>query len=605
MTGQLPDYRIARGLTGVLAEFNQAGLIESTDIHVATMIGLAVQEDDPIVRLAVALVVAHTRAGSVCLDLATVSDSDSALQATSRELSWPETSQWLEKISESPVTQSPDPPLTLRGTLLYLDRYLRHEDHLLQTIRDRRQARPPVDAPLRDADIARLFSSVSDDDQDHEQEQAVSVAVDCQFSVIAGGPGTGKTTTIAKIVAAVRSQLASSSTVHPMIALTAPTGRAAARLQDAVRGAANTLDVDKEVADAMANTSAATLHRLLGWQPGNRSRFVHHRGNPLPHDVVIVDECSMISLALMDQLLDAVRPDARVVLVGDPQQLASVDAGSVFGDIVGGAATCDQASGVVVLTRVHRFGGVISKLSAAILAGDCDAATQILRKPSPSIAWYEVAENSDPAPALDGALAELEPEWLSLIDSAVRGDSSAASRAVTNARVLCAHREGSAGVSSWNAQAFWMLEKQRSIGRDPNGWFVGRPLLVTENDYQLGVFNGDSAVVVEDAIEGTVAVFDREPVPLRVRPERLGAVQTAFASTVHKSQGSQFGTVVVVLPNPDSHVLSRELLYTAVTRAIDKVILVGSRASLDAAVNRRSRRASGLAAALSAAASSG
>jgi exodeoxyribonuclease V alpha subunit len=594
MTSQLPDYRVARGLTGVLAEFNQAGLIESTDIHVATTIGLAVQEDDPIVQLAVALVVAHTRAGSVCLDLATVSDSDSALQATSRELSWPETSQWLEQISDSPVTQSPHPPLTLRGTLLYLDRYLRHEDHLLQTIRDRRQARPPVDAQLRDADIARLFSSESDEDQ----EQAVAVAVDRQFAVIAGGPGTGKTTTIAKIVAALRSQLASDSTVHPMIGLTAPTGRAAARLQEAVRGAANALDVDREVAEAMADASAATLHRLLGWQPGNRSRFVHHKGNPLPHDVVIVDECSMISLALMDQLLDAVRPDARVVLVGDPQQLASVDAGSVFGDIVSGAATPDEASGVVVLSRVHRFGGAISELAAAILAGDCAAATKILRNPSPSIAWYEVAENPDSAPALDGALAELEPDWLSVIDFAARGDTSAASRAVTNARVLCAHREGSAGVSSWNAQAFWMLEKQRSIGRDPNGWFVGRPLLITENDYQLGVLNGDSAVVVEDANDGTVAVFDREPEPLRVNPERLGAVQTAFASTVHKSQGSQFGTVVVVLPNPDSHVLSRELLYTAVTRAVDRVILVGSRASLDAAVNRRSRRASGLGEAL-------
>lgn len=592
MTSQPTNYRIAQGVHGILADFNQAGLIESTDIHVATTVCSAVGEDDQRVLLAVALLVAQTRAGSVCLDLATAAEiaSDIGMEQSGATLLWPPAPQWQELIAASPTTQRSDPPLTLRGTLLYLDRYVRHEDHLLSIIVGRQEGTPSVDRALLDADLARLFRS----DFDESQQQAVVAAVSRQFTVIAGGPGTGKTTTIAKVVAALQSQLLSGLTVHPMIALTAPTGRAAARLQEAVQRAAGTLDVDPAVARAMAGTNAATLHRLLGWQPGNRSRFAHHRGNPLPHDVVIVDESSMISLALMDQLLDAVRPDARVVLVGDPKQLASVDAGSVFGDIVGQTPVTDEQAGIVVLSRVHRFGGEISELAAAILSGDAAAATAILRQPCESITWHEVGSEVDLASAQSRALTDLQPYWLNLIDSAVRGDVGAASKAVANARVLCAHREGPAGVSDWNARAFWSLADARSIGRDPNSWFPGRPLLVAENDYQLGVFNGDSAVIIKDAADGEVAVFDREPEPFRVNPSRLGNVATAFASTVHKSQGSQFAAVVVVLPNPESHVLSRELLYTAVTRATDRVILVGSQESLDAAINRRSRRASGL-----------
>jgi len=590
------NYRIAQSADGILSEFNQAGVIESTDIHVATTVCAAVGEDDHRVLLAIALLVAQTRAGSVCLDLATASEigSDDRGEPSGAPLSWPPPAQWLEVMAASPTTQSIDPPLTLRGTLLYLDRYVRHEDRLLTIITRRREAAPSVDKGLLDADLARLFRS----DFDEQQQQAVATAVSRQFTVIAGGPGTGKTTTIAKVVAALQSQLAAAVTAHPMIALTAPTGRAAARLQEAVQGAAGTLDVEPEVKRAMAGTHAATLHRLLGWQPGNRSRFAHHRGNPLPHDVVIVDESSMISLALMDQLLDAVRPDARVVLVGDPKQLASVDAGSVFGDIVGRSPMTDEQAGVVVLSRVHRFGGEISELAEAILSGDVAATAAILRKRSDAITWYEVGGEVDLASAQFSALADLEPYWRDLIDTATRGDARAASEAVGNARVLCAHREGIAGVSDWNSRAFWSLAALRPIGRDPNAWFVGRPLLVAENDYQLGVFNGDSAVIIKDEAEGEVAVFDRKPEPFRVNPSRLGNVATAFASTVHKSQGSQFAAIVVVLPNPQSHVLSRELLYTAVTRATDKVIVVGSQESLVAAIGRRSRRASGLGATL-------
>ncbi len=596
------DYRRAQGVSGVLADFNRAGVIESTDIHVATNLGRALGEHDQEVLLAVALLVAQTRAGSVCLDLETtaligsdttvgeVADDELAVEP----LQWPQPQEWCQLVARSPLTQSVDPPITLRGTLLYLDRYVRHEDHLLAAIQSRRAREVEVDDVLLQESLSRLFQT----DFDPNQRDAVETAVTKSLAVIAGGPGTGKTTTIAKVVAALTTQLASSPIVHPMIALSAPTGRAAARLQEAVQGAAAGLSGDEEGAKYMETIQASTLHRLLGWQPGNRSRFRHHSGNPLPHDVVIVDECSMISLALMDQLLDAVRPEARVVLVGDPRQLASVDAGSIFGDIVGPAKASDKGIGVVVLTRVHRFGGEIAGLAEAILVGDSDAAEELMRSDSPSIGWCETAEDADTSTARAVALAELEPHWLSLIDHAEEGDAAGASHAVSQARVLCAHREGPAGVALWNAHAFSSLASHRSIGHDPNGWFLGRPLMVTENDYQLGVFNGDSAVIVADSVDGEVAVFEREPTPLRVVPTRLGHVTTAFASTVHKSQGSQFGTVVVVLPHHESHVLSRELLYTAVTRATDRVIVVGSRASLVAAINRRSRRASGLGQAL-------
>ncbi|MEI6624272.1 MAG: ATP-binding domain-containing protein, partial [Actinomycetes bacterium] len=314
---------------------------------------------------------------------------------------------------------------------------------------------------------------------------------------------------------------------------------------------------------------------------------------------------------MMEQLVDAVSPSARLILMGDPRQLTSIDAGSAFADIVGPVVDVDRDAGVVVLHKVHRFGGAIFDLAAAVLRGDVDRSVKLLLDgqaqglDSP-VQWIE-ADDVGPSPQVsDQVLAALVPHWVALVDAAERGDESAAFAELRNCRILCAHRDGRLGASFWNQLAFRSVAAVRAIGRDHGGWYPGRPLLIVENDYQLTVFNGDTGVImvssetgaagsgssVPDA--GPVAVFDRAIGPLRISPERLGPVQTAYASTVHKSQGSQFQQVLVVLPPPSSRVLSRELLYTAITRAQRKVIVLASRESLAAAIERRTVRSSGL-----------
>jgi exodeoxyribonuclease V alpha subunit len=402
-----------------------------------------------------------------------------------------------------------------------------------------------------------------------------------RFAVVAGGPGTGKTTTVARIVALLAEQAGE----LPLVALAAPTGKAAARLEEAVHKEARELGVPE-----LLNLSASTLHRLLGWRPGSHSRFRHHRGNRLPHDVVIVDETSMVSLSLMARVIEAVRPEARLVLVGDPGQLTSIEAGAVLGDIVGA-----RGPAVAVLEHVYRYGAGIDALAQAIRADDGDAAIEALTAGHADVTWIEV-DAGDPAslaalqPVRDGAVAAAHDVFA----AARAGDARGALDALGEFRVLCAHRRGGHGVAVWTARIESWLANE--IGRGP--WYPGRPLLVTENDYGLRLYNGDTGVVVS-ADEGRVAAaFERRGEPVRFAPSRLSAIETVYAMTVHKSQGSQFGTAAVLLPTPTSQILTRELLYTAVTRAREHLILAGTEETIRAAIARPVARASGLGARL-------
>jgi exodeoxyribonuclease V alpha subunit len=383
--------------------------------------------------------------------------------------------------------------------------------------------------------------------------------------------------------------MVSVSSRPPLIALAAPTGKAAARLEEAVH--AEMADGATSSQTGTARLRASTLHRLLGPRPDSRSRFTHDRGNRLPHDVVIVDETSMVSLWMMARLLDAVRPEARLILVGDPGQLSSIEAGVVLGDIVAAAPDpkTQPTSGIVVLDRVHRYGGGIARLADAIRGGDPDATVAALSDESGDVRWVR----DDPLQADLVAVQERATAAARAVIAAARlGDPARALEALASFRLLCAHRRGPYGVSHWNASIEgWLGEEIEDAGQRD---YVGRPLLVTENDYELGLYNGDTGVIVQSPEGPPSAAFERGGRPIQLSPLRLSAVETVYAMTIHKSQGSQFDVAAVLLPEEGSRILTRELLYTAVTRARRELILVGSEESVRRAVERPVARASGL-----------
>ena len=578
------DVRRALVASGLLREFNDIGVLAAADVHVAARFAELVGEADEAVVLAAALAVRAPRLGHVYVDLATIGETaavDSDEPVDLSVLPWPEPSDWVARVAASPLVSvgedAPESrPLRLVGPGLYLDRYWREERQVAADLRALGGAES-VDESRLAAGLDRLFSP-----EDAGQRHAAATAVRRRFAVVAGGPGTGKTTTVARIVAL----LAEQAGAMPLVALAAPTGKAAARLEEAVHAEARTLAVAPSIRDELLNLSASTLHRLLGWRPGSHSRFRHHRGNRLPHDVVIVDETSMVSLSLMARVVEAVRPEARLVLVGDPGQLTSIEAGAVLGDIVGA-----RGPAVAVLEHVYRYGAGIDALASAIRANDGDKAIEALTAGHEDVTWIGV-DAGDPAsldalgPVREGAVAAAQDVFA----AARAGDARGAIDALATYRVLCAHRRGGHGVAVWTARIESWLANE--IGRGP--WYPGRPLLVTENDYGLRLYNGDTGVVVAERDGRVAAAFERRGEPVRFAPSRLSAIETVYAMTVHKSQGSQFGTAAVLLPTPTSQILTRELLYTAVTRAREHLILAGTEETIRAAIARPVARASGL-----------
>ena len=401
--------------------------------------------------------------------------------------------------------------------------------------------------------------------------------------MLTGGPGTGKTTTVARLLALLVEQAERTGAPRPRIALAAPTGKAAARLGEAVATEVAKLDAVDQA--RLTGLQATTLHRLLGSRPDTSVRFKHNRGNRLPHDVIVVDETSMVSLTMMARLLEAVRPATRLILVGDPDQLASVEAGAVLADLVDGLSAREDVR-VAALRTSHRFGESIGALADAIRVGDGDRAVELLRAGGEHIEWVD---DEDPTERLRAVLL---PHALRVREAAVLGAGPVALRTLDEHRLLCAHRDGPYGVAHWNRQVQrWLTEETGEPVWSP--WYAGRPLLVTANDYGLGVYNGDTGVVVVRD-DGLRAVIAGSAGPLDFATSRLSDVQTMYAMTIHKSQGSQADEVTVLMPPQDSRLLTRELFYTAVTRAKEKVRVVGSEDALRAALARRAVRATGL-----------
>jgi exodeoxyribonuclease V alpha subunit len=578
------DHRVARDDRSVLAAYNEAGVLTAGDVQIARRIAAICEETDPDAVLALALTVRAVRDGSVCLDLDHVPE-------IAPDLPRPDASTWRSALESSQVVAAG--AAVLDEGLVYLDRYHRLELAVCADLGDRARRPPPtVDESLLVAALDRAFprlGSAAAGSRDYtEQRRAAEQAVRAWTTVLTGGPGTGKTTTVAGLICVLADQAKDGRRLS--VALAAPTGKAAARLQESVLEEARDARFSDDDRGQLEDMDAVTLHRLLGWRPDNATRFRHDRGNRLKYDLIVVDESSMVELTMMARLLEATRPDCRLVLVGDPHQLTSVGAGAVLGDLVRGYEE-RIPSPVVTLETSHRFGDEIGALARAVREDRADEVLERLRSGVPGIEFVEGPEH-------ERLLRDLVLRSAREVRAAAeRGDTDAALQALDRHRLLCAHRDGPYGVNHWNRAAEAWLAEESGSDHWPT-WYAGRPLIVTSNDYAVGVYNGETGVVVrrDDGalrarISGSDGVRD-------LATTRLVDIDTMHALTIHKSQGSQVDEVTVLLPPPDSRLLSRELFYTAITRARQGVRVVGSEETVRAAVRRRVQRASGLAARL-------
>jgi len=429
---------------------------------------------------------------------------------------------------------------------------------------------------------------------DEQQALAVGAVLHRDLVLLAGGPGTGKTRTIVAMLAAYIHE-------HPnhLIALAAPTGKAAFRMRESVLQSLKLIELPDSIRQKIIDSSkATTLHRLLGSRMGSMD-FQRNKRNPLPAHLVVVDEASMIDLPLMAKLCDALREDTKLVLIGDAAQLAPVHGGAVFNGLIessqpnefreedlpkmgvfSNSAKLSQptnrlASSMIQLSKVHRrkdisSSGKIDELCNAIKEGRAKDAVSVIHSGVESITW--IRDLTDPQ--LDSLICD---EFTELSDA---HDPSLALSKLGKFRILCANNEGEYGVSNWNAKAEGLL---------PNTNSSARPVVVHVNDYSIGLYNGDDGVVF-----GTKVYFPSEEGVREIARSRLPQHKMGYASTIHRSQGSEFNKVAVILPPEDSKLLSRELLYVAVSRAKEKVFLVGSEDSLIAAVNRSEKQHSGV-----------
>lgn len=590
-----------RPLAAELAEWVEADVLTHGDAIVAASLADLAGESDSSVLLALALAVRAPRSGHVALDLGRVREQVSAeielidpdAVEIARALPWPsDPTEWAARIAASPIATGEGSPLVVDAGLVYLRRFHTHETRVADRIRALATTSAPTSGRIDD--IAVVL------DLDEGQRAAVERCLAGRLGVLTGGPGTGKTRTVAALLAVL---LDGDPTLR--IALAAPTGKAAARMGESLDAAVVLLarSADERLVDIarrIGEVTPSTIHRLLGVRPGGAgARHDHQR--PLSQQVVIIDEASMVSLPLMDALVDALADGARLVLVGDAGQLASVDAGSVLGDIAAAGGVVGER--VAELTASRRFppDSRIGRLAAAIRSGDAALAASVLAE-SPASTGDAEGGGDGPAAGVELRLVGTATEVESVVRDHVLGAVAAARRgaideavgSLDGVRVLCAHRRGRAGVSHWNRTIEDLIA---SGGPAASGMYPGRPVMITRNDPARGLFNGDVGMVTRTD-DGIRVAFATEGEPRLLAPAHLDGLETVHAMTIHKSQGSEFDHVVVVLPSADSRLATRELLYTAVTRARTRVTLVGDPATVTAAIARSAARTSGLAARL-------
>lgn len=656
----------AAQMLGVLQRWREVGWLRALDLALARFIHRLDPEASPWLLLATALLAQLESAGHTCLRLDVLLGKE-----LGSDLAWPAEAlrelhdvldgfgvEAMEAWPHSPCVGHAEAgatatPLVLDGPRLYLRRYWMDEQFVAQSLRQRARTLPtlrsgPVQAPQALAVLQTLFDRTDTAALDWQQV-ACGLALRRGLTVLTGGPGTGKTYTAARLLVLLQSLAG-----QPLrVALAAPTGKAAARLHQSIESALAKLSGPAVQHLSEHVRPAQTLHSLLGVQPDSR-RFVHDARRPLDVDVLIIDEASMVHLELMARVLDALPLTARLILLGDKDQLASVEAGSVLGDVCDhvpqrpyAPETCawvqacagqvlppqvragptdtvsDLAQQVVMLRASQRFGGAIAALASAVHAGDVQAALRRLHAAAPG------APLALQQPQHAHHLGELAlhgrsgaeggyRSFLSLLKAGVGHEGVEGVegvearqawmrqllRSFEGFRVLSALREGPWGVAGLNkvieqALAHAGLIRPGSLG---GGWYEGRPVMVTRNDPALGVFNGDVGIALRNPrgsgtdTDAMLRVWFLDGEQLRsVAASRLAAVETAWAMTVHKSQGSEFSHTVLVLPDHSSAVLTRELIYTGLTRARTAFTLVAPNPEVFAqALQRRTRRASGL-----------
>ena len=586
-------------MNATVETLRKAGLLGPLDEHCARTVCRIAGETHPDLLLAAAVAVRQVRLGHVCVDLRALAASGRLVAddgVTAHEVAYPAPVGWMERLRASAVVGEPADaerrPLVLdRAGRLYLRRYFEHEQRLAAAIvaRAAERADAPAAADLEPA-LDRLFGPTPASSPDRQRD-AARTAVTRRLCIISGGPGTGKTSTVVKILALLVEKWPAKQLGTPRVLMVAPTGKAAMRLTDSIRRAKRGLDCGEDVRAAIPD-EASTIHRALGSIDGTGTRFRHDARHPLRADVVLVDEASMVDLALMARLIDAVPPDARLILLGDKDQLASVEAGAVLGELCAAPDGTDPlGSAIVELDRSWRYrqGSGIEALARAINAGDATRALEILDDPV-----FDDVERCAPGDgvalserlrgeALHGALAYLD-----------RPEPAARLHALEEFRILCAHRSGPHGVANANREVEEMLADRRRIDRQHGATYAGRPVIITRNDYQVRLFNGDVGTIVvhgDKRLAFFVGPDDKERL---LSPARLPPHETVFAMTIHKSQGSEFSRVAVLLGDRSSPLLTRELLYTAVTRAKEKVTIHATEAVIREAIERRTERSSGL-----------
>jgi exodeoxyribonuclease V alpha subunit len=601
---------------GLVDSLLKANTFSPLDVHFGKlMAGLSGKGTEELF-LAAALASHYRREGHICFDLSSRAgkkiqeeDPDSPV--------CPKLGKWLSILEREEVVGKPGEyrPLVLDGSRLYLYRYWDYEKQLIDNLRGRILNDPAeVNPELLKDGLKRLFPQTSPGETDW-QKVAAFASVLKRFCVISGGPGTGKTFTVAKIMALLLEQK-----LQPLrIALAAPTGKAAARMQEAIKNARDGLNCPEDVKAAIP-AEASTIHRLLGTIPDS-PYFRFDAQNPLPADVVAVDEASMVDLALLSKLAQAIPSSSRIILLGDKDQLASVEAGAVLGDIcdtgndhgfsshflrlyqkVAGEKIIERAGGpsapgigdsIVQLRKSYRFGPAsgIGEVSRAVNEGDGPRAVQLLKSGSyGDVQWRGLPRPETlPAALREKAIEGFRPylkegELANIFDLFIR------------VRILCALREGPYGVHTLNLLVEQILRDEGLIRREGR-WYRGRPVLITRNDYHLRLFNGDVGITLPDPdAGGELRVFFPGPegTPRKYPPLRLPEHDTVFAMTVHKSQGSEFDRVLFLMPDRSVPVLTRELVYTAITRAKEKVEVWGREEIFQTAVSRRISRTSGL-----------
>jgi exodeoxyribonuclease V alpha subunit len=645
-------------MLSTLTEATARHLLRPLDLAFSRFIAERDPQAEPRLLLMAALASRLLGDGHPCLDL-------HALDTLAEEYEWP--GAWLDLLADTSQIVSPllagadglpaNAPLVLDRHRLYLRRYWQYECNVAEGILARiHTGDAPVDG-LRN-ELQRLFPSA--DAAADWPRIACALAARGAFSVITGGPGTGKTTTVVRLLGLLQTLHLREQSKPLRIRLAAPTGKAAARLNTSIARQIARLDVEEQVRAAIP-LEVETLHRLLGARPDSR-RYAHDRRRPLHLDVLVIDEASMIDLEMMAAVLDALPLHGRLILLGDKDQLSSVEAGAVLGDLGQRAeqghystmiarwlreTSGDDVSAFVrddaqaldqhiaMLRSSHRFDAAsgIGRLATAVNAGDIENVHTLLGARAGDIAWLPSAAADTPLTsiALDGDAERFEAaasgaapqgfrfylDRLQRLRPAAGAGKEAYQQwahdvldAFNHFQLLCAVRQGPAGTERLNREIAARLWSTGLIESD-RGWYEGRPVMMTRNDYSLGLMNGDVGITLRmPGSDGALRLYVAFPMtrgsqlagtaennaPVRcVLPSRLGEVETVYAMTVHKSQGSEFEHTALVLPEEASPMLTRELLYTGITRARRWLSLIGTKASVEQALAQHTRRYSGLA----------